>query len=144
MLREHYPVNKLFEEVLGYVPETGPVLKKVDGYLEVEKLYGPIKKDLSTNYHFRPISHSLSYIPKIPEPLSCFIARSILQRRPSTYGSPGAKCQVCVGRLAIPVNSCGDAQVRALCSHMGMILLRGNIAIIAPQHLSVWAGVTHL
>jgi len=47
MLREHYPVDKLFEEVLGYVPDLSPELKKIDGYLEDEKLYRLIKKDLS-------------------------------------------------------------------------------------------------
>jgi IS5 family transposase len=47
MLREHYPLDKLFEEVLGYVPNLSPELKKIDGYLEDEKLYHLIKKDLS-------------------------------------------------------------------------------------------------
>jgi len=47
MLREHYPVDKLFEEVVGYVPDLSPELKKIDGYLEDEKLYRLIKKDLS-------------------------------------------------------------------------------------------------
>jgi len=47
MLREHYPVDKLFEEVLGYVPNLSPELEKIDSYLEDEKLYRLIKKDLS-------------------------------------------------------------------------------------------------
>jgi len=47
MLREHYPVDKLFEEVLGYVPDLSPELVKIDTYLEDEKLYRLIKKDLS-------------------------------------------------------------------------------------------------
>jgi len=47
MLRDHYPVDKLFEEVLGYIPDLSPELKKVDSYLEDEKLYRLIKKDLS-------------------------------------------------------------------------------------------------
>jgi IS5 family transposase len=47
MLREHYPIDKLFEEVLGYVPDLSPELKKIDTYLEDEKLYRLIKKDLS-------------------------------------------------------------------------------------------------
>ena len=47
MLREHYPLDKLFEEILGYVPDLSPELKKIDGYLEDEKLYRLIKKDLS-------------------------------------------------------------------------------------------------
>ena len=47
MLREHYPVDKLFEEVLGYVPDLSPELVKINTYLEDEKLYRLIKKDLS-------------------------------------------------------------------------------------------------
>jgi IS5 family transposase len=47
MLREHYPVDKLFEEILGYVPNLSPELEKIDNYLEDEKLYRLIKKDLS-------------------------------------------------------------------------------------------------
>ncbi len=47
MLREHYPVDKLFEEVLGYVPNLSPELEKIDSYLEDEKLYRLIRKDLS-------------------------------------------------------------------------------------------------
>lgn len=47
MLREHYPIDKLFEEVLGYVPDLSPELVKIDSYLEDEKLYRMIKKDLS-------------------------------------------------------------------------------------------------
>jgi hypothetical protein len=39
MLREHYPVDKLFEEVLGYVPNLSTELEKIDSYLEDEKLY---------------------------------------------------------------------------------------------------------
>jgi IS5 family transposase len=47
MLREHYPLDKLFEEVVGYVPELSPELEKINRYLEDEKLYRLIKKDLS-------------------------------------------------------------------------------------------------
>jgi IS5 family transposase len=47
MLREHYPLDKLFEEILGYVPNLSPELEKIDNYLEDEKLYRLIKKDLS-------------------------------------------------------------------------------------------------
>ena len=47
MLREHYPVDKLFEEILGYVPNLSPELEKINRYLEDEKLYRLIKKDLS-------------------------------------------------------------------------------------------------
>ena len=47
MLREHYPLDKLFEQILGYVPDLSPELVKIDRYLEDEKLYRLIKKDLS-------------------------------------------------------------------------------------------------
>jgi len=47
MLREHYPTDKRFEEVLGYVPELSPELKKIDSYLEDEKLYRLIRGDLA-------------------------------------------------------------------------------------------------
>jgi IS5 family transposase len=47
MLREHYATDKLFEEVLGYVPEMAPELAKIDSYLGDEKLYRLIRKDLS-------------------------------------------------------------------------------------------------
>lgn len=47
MLREHYPPDKLFEEILEYVPNLSPELEKIDSYLEDEKLYRLIKKDLS-------------------------------------------------------------------------------------------------
>lgn len=50
MLREHYATDKLFEEVLGYVPEMVPELVKIDTYLEDEKLYRLIRKDLSQRY----------------------------------------------------------------------------------------------
>jgi IS5 family transposase len=46
MLREHYPVDKFFEEILGYVPDLSPELEKIDSYLKDEKLYRLIKKDL--------------------------------------------------------------------------------------------------
>ncbi|MEP7136121.1 MAG: transposase [Chloroflexota bacterium] len=47
MLREHYPLDKLFEEILGYVPNLCPELEKIDSYLEDEKLYRLIRKDLA-------------------------------------------------------------------------------------------------
>lgn len=47
MLREHYPTDRRFEEVLGYIPDLSPELGKIDIYLEDEKLYRLIKKDLS-------------------------------------------------------------------------------------------------
>jgi len=50
MLREHYPLDKLFEEVLGYVPELAPELVKMDVYLEDAKLYRLIKRDLSQRW----------------------------------------------------------------------------------------------
>jgi IS5 family transposase len=50
MLVEHYPTDKRFEELLGYLPELSPELKKVDGYLEDEKLYKMIRADLAKRY----------------------------------------------------------------------------------------------
>jgi IS5 family transposase len=47
MLREHYPVDKYFEEILEYIPDISPELEKINSYLEDEKLYGLIKKDLA-------------------------------------------------------------------------------------------------
>ncbi len=47
MLREHYPSDKLFVEILVYVPNLSPELEKIDSYLKDEKLYRLIKKDLS-------------------------------------------------------------------------------------------------
>jgi IS5 family transposase len=47
MLREHYPLDKLFEEILGYVPNLSSELEKIENYLEDEKLYRLIKQDLS-------------------------------------------------------------------------------------------------
>jgi len=47
MLREHYPNDKRFEELLGCVPELSPELKKIDRYLEDEKLYRLIRADLA-------------------------------------------------------------------------------------------------
>jgi IS5 family transposase len=50
MLVEHYPTDKRFEELLGYLPELARDLKKIDGYLEDEKLYKLIRADLSKRY----------------------------------------------------------------------------------------------
>ncbi len=47
MLREHYPNDKRFEELLGYVPELSPELKKINSYLEDETLYRLIRADLA-------------------------------------------------------------------------------------------------
>ena len=47
MLREQYPNDKRFEEVLGCVPELSPELKKINSYLEDEKLYRLIRGDLA-------------------------------------------------------------------------------------------------
>ena len=47
MLREHYPVDQLFEEILECVPALSPELEKIDDYLEDEKLYRLIKNDLA-------------------------------------------------------------------------------------------------
>jgi IS5 family transposase len=50
MLVEHYSVDKRFEELAGYFPKMGPMLAKVDSYLEDEKLYRLIKRDLSQRW----------------------------------------------------------------------------------------------
>ena len=50
MLREHYPIDKRFEEILGYLPKMDPVLAKIDRYLEDEKLYRLIRQDLSQRW----------------------------------------------------------------------------------------------
>jgi IS5 family transposase len=50
MLVEHYPTDKRFEELPGCVPELSPKLKKIDEYLEDEKLYRMIRADLSQRY----------------------------------------------------------------------------------------------
>ena len=50
MLREHYEPDKLFEEVVGYMPPMATELVKIDAYLEDEKLFRLIKKDLSKRY----------------------------------------------------------------------------------------------
>jgi IS5 family transposase len=50
MLREQYPVDKLFEELAARFPKMDPALMKVDLYLEDEKLYRLIKKDLSKRW----------------------------------------------------------------------------------------------
>ena len=50
MLREHYEPDKLFEEVVGYIPEMTAELVNIDAYLEDEKLFRLIKKDLSRRY----------------------------------------------------------------------------------------------
>jgi len=50
MLVEHYEPDKLFEEVVGYMPEMAAELVKIDAYLEDEKLFRLIKKDLAQRY----------------------------------------------------------------------------------------------
>ncbi len=50
MLVEQYPTDKRFAELLGYVPEISPELRKMDEYLEDEKLYRMIRADLSKRY----------------------------------------------------------------------------------------------
>jgi IS5 family transposase len=50
MLVEHYPTDKRFEELLGYIPELSPALRKIDEYLEDEKLYKLIRADLGKRY----------------------------------------------------------------------------------------------
>jgi len=50
MLVEHYPTDKRFEDLLRYFPELSPELKKIDTYLEDEKLYRLIRDDLGKRY----------------------------------------------------------------------------------------------
>lgn len=50
MLVEHYPTDKRFEEFLRYFPELSPELKKINTYLEDEKLYRLIRDDLAKRY----------------------------------------------------------------------------------------------
>ena len=50
MLREHYTVDKHFEEIARHFPAMDPALVKIDQYLEDEKLYRWIKVDLSKRY----------------------------------------------------------------------------------------------
>jgi len=47
MLREHYSVDKYFEEILEYIPDLSPELEKINSYLEDEKLYRLIKQDMA-------------------------------------------------------------------------------------------------
>ncbi len=47
MLREHYPIDKHFEEIAGYFPKMDQALVKIEEYLEDERLYRLIKNDLS-------------------------------------------------------------------------------------------------
>jgi transposase, IS5 family len=47
MLRERYPIDKLFDEIAVHFPAMDPILAKIDGYLEDEELYQLIKDDLS-------------------------------------------------------------------------------------------------
>src|SRR4030065_535105 len=50
MLREHYPTDKLFEEILSYLPKMDASLAKIDRYLEDQKLYHLIQQDLSRRW----------------------------------------------------------------------------------------------
>jgi len=50
MLVEHHATDKRFEELLGYIPELSPALRKIDEYLEDEKLYKLIWADLAKRY----------------------------------------------------------------------------------------------
>jgi IS5 family transposase len=50
MLVEQYPTDKRFEEILGYIPELSPALRKIDKYLADEILYKLIRADLAKRY----------------------------------------------------------------------------------------------
>jgi len=47
MLRERYPVDKLFEEIAEHFPKMDRILAKIDVHLEDEELYQLIRADLS-------------------------------------------------------------------------------------------------
>jgi transposase, IS5 family len=47
MLRERYPVDKLFEEIAAHFPEMDPILAKIDAQLEDDELYQLIRADLA-------------------------------------------------------------------------------------------------
>lgn len=50
MLVEHYPNDKRFEDLLRYFPELSVELKKIDAYLEDEKVYRLIRDDLAKRH----------------------------------------------------------------------------------------------
>src|SRR3972149_2598554 len=50
MLREHYPTDKRFEEILSYLPKMEASLAKIDRYLEDEKANRLIRQDLSKRW----------------------------------------------------------------------------------------------
>jgi IS5 family transposase len=50
MLRERYPVDKLFEEIAAHFPKMDPILVKIDGHVEDEQLYQLIKGDLARRW----------------------------------------------------------------------------------------------
>jgi len=47
MLRERYPVDKLFDEIAVHFPKMDPILDKIDAHLDDEQLYQLIQADLS-------------------------------------------------------------------------------------------------
>ena len=50
MLREQYPTDKRFEEIVGFLPKMEAGLAKIDRYLEDEKLYRLIRTDLAQRW----------------------------------------------------------------------------------------------
>jgi IS5 family transposase len=46
MLRDRYTTDKLFEEIVQLVPQMDPILAKIDGYLDDERIFCLIKADL--------------------------------------------------------------------------------------------------
>lgn len=50
MLRERYPVDKLFEEIAAHFPKMDPILAKIDRHMEDEQLYQLIKADLAKRW----------------------------------------------------------------------------------------------
>src|SRR5271157_3251816 len=50
LLREHYLSDKLFEEMAVHFPKTDPELAKIDAYLQDEKFFRLIRRDLSKRW----------------------------------------------------------------------------------------------
>lgn len=50
MLRDRYPIDKLFSEILLLTPKMDPILAKIDQYLEDEEMFQLIKADLSRRW----------------------------------------------------------------------------------------------
>ena len=47
MLRDRYPIDKVFADILQLMPKMDPALARIDQYLEDDELFQMIKADLS-------------------------------------------------------------------------------------------------